>query len=123
MDAFIPVLGHALKMFQFNFLNRHGYISTVVLLLIFKFPFRFGFNSHGLVPALIALRFDLAAPTRPIAFLFFASNMLVKRHSYFLALGFLTGVGVMGNMGLLLVIPSLLETIVASRIYFNCCLS
>ena len=51
--------------------------------------------------SLIALRFDLAALTRRIAFFLFTYNMLLKIHSDILALGFLTGVGVMGYMGLL----------------------
>ena len=46
--------------------------------------------------------------------------MLVKRHSDFLALGFLNGVDVMGDMGLLLVNTSRLETIVSSIISLNC---
>ena len=69
--------------------------------MIFDFPFRFGFNAHVVVPALIAMRFDLAALTRWIAVLFLTSNMLVKRHSDFLTLGLLTGVGVMVDLGML----------------------
>ena len=46
--------------------------------------------------------------------------MLVNRHSDFQALGFLTGVDVMGDIGLLLVNISGVETIEASRIYLNC---
>ena len=70
---------------------------------IFDFSFHFVFFSHSVVPALIDLRFDLAAMNLRIEKLFFTSNMLVKIHSDFLALGFLTGVGVMGSLGLLLV--------------------
>ena len=44
--------------------------------------------------------------------------MSVKRHSDFLALGFLTGVRVTGDLGLFLVDPSRLEAIAASMIYF-----
>ena len=46
--------------------------------------------------------------------------MLVKRHSDFLSLGFLTSVGVMGDLGLLLENPSEIENIAALRIYLNC---
>ena len=67
--------------------------------LIFEFPFRF--FPHTVVPDFITLRFDLVDPNRQIADLFFTSNMFMKRRSDFLALCFLTGVGVMGYMGLL----------------------
>ena len=59
----------------------------------FLFTFRFCSISHGVFPDLIALRFDLESLTRRLTVLFFTYNMLVKRHSYFLALCFLTGVG------------------------------
>ena len=91
--------------------------------LIFEFHFRFGFNVHGVVPYLIALRFDLEAPTQQVAVLFFTSKMLVKRHSDFLAFGFLTGVDIMVYTGMLSVNPSVVETISASRISLNCCWS
>ena len=54
---------------------------------------------------------------------FFTSNMLVKINSDFLEHHFFTGVDVMGDMGLLLVNPSGVETISASRISLNFCLS
>ena len=79
--------------------------------------------SHGVVIDLIALRFDLAAPTWRIAVFFFMYNMLVKIHSDFLALGFLTGVTVMVYMGLLSVNPSGVETIAASITSLDCCWS
>ena len=88
--------------------------------MIFEFHFLFCFNAHGVVPYLIALRLDLSDTTRWVEVLFFISNMLVKRHSDFLALGFLTGVYVVVDMGLLLVNPSGVETIAASRISLNC---
>ena len=47
--------------------------------------------------------------------------MLVKRQSDFLALGLLTGVGVMGDLGLLSMNPSGVETTAASRISLSCC--
>ena len=49
------------------------------------------------------------------------TKILVNRHSYFRARGFLTGVDVMGDIGLLLVNPSGVETIAASRISLNFC--
>ena len=49
--------------------------------------------------------------------------MLVKIHSDFIALIFLNGVGVMGDLGLLLVNPSGVETIATSIISLNCCWS
>ena len=70
---------------------------------IFEFSFRFFFNSHGVVPYLIALHFYLSDPTLRVAVLFFASNVLVKIPIDFLALVLLTGFYVMGYMGLLLV--------------------
>ena len=47
--------------------------------------------------------------------------MLVKRHSGFLALGFLIGVDDLEDIVLTLVNPSGVKTMVASRISFNCC--
>ena len=45
--------------------------------------------------------------------------MLVKRHSGFLALGFLIGVDDLEDIVLTLVNPSGVKTMVASRIYLN----
>ena len=59
---------------------------------IFEFPIRFGYNARGLVPYLIALRLDLEPPNRQLAIFLFTPNMLVKKHSDFLALGLSTGV-------------------------------
>ena len=68
------------------------------------------------------MRFDLAAPNRWVAVFFFKSIILVKRHSDFLALSLLNGVGAMGDLGLLLVNLSGVETIAASRTSLNFCL-
>ena len=73
--------------------------------MIFEFYFHFGPNAHGVFSYLIALRFDLAAPNRRVAVFFYTYNILVKRHIYFLSLGLLNGVGVMGDLGLLSVNP------------------
>ena len=51
-----------------------------------------------MVSALIALHFDFEAPTWWIELFFFVSNMMVKRHSDFIALGLLNYVGFMGDM-------------------------
>ena len=82
------------------------YRDFFIWYLILKFNFRFGFNAHGVVTALIALRSDLEAPTQQILVFFFTSNMLVKIHSDFTALGLLSVGGVMGYLGLLSVNPS-----------------
>ena len=59
------------------------------------------------------LRFDFEAPTRSFALFFLTFNMLVKRHSDFLALGVLTGIDVMGTVGLLYVTSYGVDTISA----------
>ena len=64
----------------------------------------------------MALRFDFVATIQRFAVFCLTSNMLVKRHSYLLALGLLTDVHVIGTLGLLSVNPSGVDTIVASRI-------
>ena len=69
--------------------------------MIFESTFLFGFNAYVVVPYCNALRFYLEYLTRRVAVLFFTYNMLVKRHGDFIVLGFLTGVDVMGYMGLL----------------------
>ena len=83
--------------------------------------FLFGFNAHSVVPDLFALQFGLKCLNRLIAVLFFTYNMLVKRHSSFLALDSFNAICVMVNLGLLSVNPSGVETISASRISMNCC--
>ena len=93
----------------------------VYLIVDYESPFHFGFNYRGIFPALNNLWFDLANLTQQIAVFFFTSNMLVKRHSDFLAFIFLNGVGFMGYLGLLSNNHSVIETIAASRISLNCC--
>ena len=68
----------------------------------------------------LALRFSSSNLTISI---FFTSKVLVNIHSYFCALGFLNGDYVMGDIGMLLVNPSGVETIETSRIFLNCCWS
>ena len=69
------------------------------------------------------LRFDFAATKRRFAVLGLTSNMLVNKHSDFLALGLLTGVDVIGTLVLLSVTPSGVYTIAAYRISLRFCLS
>ena len=97
------------------------YRDLFIWWFIFELSFHFGFNSYGVVLGLIALRFYLSSPTWPVAVFFFTYNMVVKRHSDFPSLDLLTGVDVMGYMGLVSVNTSGVETIAASRISFNCC--
>ena len=75
------------------------------LVIDFEFTFRFGVNDHGVIIDLNTLRFYLAALNQQVVVLFFMSNMLVKRHSDFIALFFFAGFGIMGDLGLLLVNP------------------
>ena len=53
----------------------------------------------------MALSLDLSDTKRCFAVLGLTSNMLVNKHSDLLALGFLTGVDVIGTLGLLSVTP------------------
>ena len=46
----------------------------------------------------MALRQDFAARKRRLAVLGLTANMFVNKHIYFLALGFLTGVGGIGTL-------------------------
>ena len=83
-----------------------------------KSPLRFYFNAHVIFPNLIALRLDLEDLTQRVA-VSFTSKMLVNRNSDFRALSFLTGVDVIGDIGLSSVNPSGVDIITDSRISFN----
>ena len=63
------------------------------------------------------------SPTRRFAVFFLAFNMLVNKHSYLLALDFLTGVDDIGTLVISYVISSGVDTIAASRISFRFCSS
>ena len=65
------------------------------------------------------LPLDFAATKRRLAVVGLTSNIFVNKHSDFLALGFLTGVGVIWTLGLLSVNPSGVDSIAASIIYFK----
>ena len=71
----------------------------------------------------MALLLDSAATIRRFAVFGLTSNMLVKIHSTFLVLGFLTGVDVLGTLGLLSVTTSGVDTITASIISLRFCWS
>ena len=66
-------------------------------------------------------RVDFEATNRRLAVLGLTSNMFVNKHSDFLALGFLTGVDVIGELGILSVTPSVVNTIAASTIFLRFC--
>ena len=73
---------------------------TFGLLVDFLMPFSFFLFVRRLVPTLMALCFYFEATIRRFSVFCLTSNMLVKRHSDFLALGFLTGVFVVVTLGL-----------------------
>ena len=100
----------------------HAYRLHLICSFIFECHFGF-FLVHRLVPTFMVLRIDFAAPIRCFAVFFLTSNMLVKRHSDFLALGFLTDDDVIATLVLLSVTPSLVDTIAESRIYLRYCWS
>ena len=76
----------------------------------------FFFLVHRLLPTFLDLRLDFAAPTRRFSVLFLTFNMMVKRQSDFLALGFLTAVDVIVTLELSSVTSSGVDTISTSRI-------
>ena len=69
----------------------------------------------------MALRFGFEAQTRRFDVFFLTFNMLMKRYSDFLALGFLTGVDGIVKLGLSYVTSSGFYTISASRILLWFC--
>ena len=85
-------------------------------------PF-FIFLVHWLVPTIMALRFYFTSTIRRFAVFGLTSNMFANKHSYFLALGLLTGVDVIGTLRLLSVNPYVVDNIEASRISLIFCWS
>ena len=71
---------------------------------------------QNVLPSLVNLRFYLASPNLWTAVLCLTSNASKNRKSNFLALGFFTVTDWLGSIGLLLVNPSGVETIAASKI-------
>ena len=69
----------------------------------------------------MALRLDFAATKRRFAVLGLTSNMVVNKHNYFLALGFLTGVDFICTLVLLTVTPYGVDTRADSRISLRFC--
>ena len=69
---------------------------------------------------MIALRFDLAAPTRQTAVFFFIFKTSVNRRIYFFALHFLTIMGSPVDIELLSLKLLEVETIDASKISLKC---
>ena len=64
----------------------------------------------------MALRFDFASTIRQFSVFGLTSNILVNKHSDFLALGVLTGVDVIVTLVLFYVTPSGVDTTAASII-------
>ena len=71
----------------------------------------------------MALCFDFAATMQHFAVFGLTLNMLVNKHSGLLELGFLTGVYVIGTLGLLSMTPSGVDTIAESSISLRFCCS
>ena len=85
--------------------------------------FSFFLLVYRLLPTVMALRLDFAATIRCLAVFRLKSNMLVKRHSNFLELGFFTGVDAIGTLGLLSVTTSGVESVTYSIISLRFCWS
>ena len=73
----------------------------------------FSFLVHRLLLTFMALCLDFASTIIHFSAFYLTYNMLVKRHIDFLALGFLTGVDVIGKLGLLSMTPSRVDNISA----------
>ena len=84
-------------------------------------PFSFFCLSKGYYPISWLCVWAFAAEKRRFSVLGLTSNMLVNKPSHFLGLGFLTGVDVIGTLGLLWVNPSGGDSIAESRISLRFC--
>ena len=93
----------------------HAYRLRLICSLIFDCPFRFFLLVHRLLPTFMVLILNFAAPTRRFSVLFLTFNMVVNKHSYFPALGILTGDDVIVTLVLSSVTSSGVDTISASR--------
>ena len=115
-------------MFTYIFNNIIGALifkfnqALILSWFAFKFYFVF-FFFHYLVLTFMALRLDFAATIQRFYVFGLTSNMLVNKHSDFVALGFLTAVDVIGKLGLPYVNPSGVDTIAAYRISLRFCWS
>ena len=76
-----------------------------------------------ILPTFMAQRFDFADTILSSSVFGLTSNMLVNKHSDFLALGFLTGVDVIVTLVLLSVTPYVVYTIAESRTSLRFCWS
>ena len=105
-----------------NLWMMHNPVINRLLFMFINFwiPFLFLFQCPWFISIFnwLALRFSRSNSTESS---FFTSKMLVNRQSDFWARGFLTGVNVVGDIGLLSVNASGVETIESSRISLNCC--
>ena len=81
----------------------------------------FFFWVHRLLQTFIALRLNFEDTKRRFAVFGLISNMLVNKHSDFLALGFFTGVDVIGTLGMSYVTPYGVDSIAASIISLRFC--
>ena len=79
--------------------------------MVFLCLFLFVVLDHNTLADMIAFHFDLAAPTWQTAVLFLTSKTSVNRWSGFLAMHYLTVMGGPGDIGMLSVNPSVVETI------------
>ena len=82
-------------------------------------PFSFCFLGPQAITHFHGSEFLFCSYNTTFAVLFLTSNMLVNKHSDFLALGFLNGVDVIGTLVLSYFTPSGVDTIEASRIYLR----
>ena len=84
--------------------------------MVFIFPSIFGILDHNIMPFLVYLCFDLAAPNLRTSVFCFTSKTSENWRSYFLALVFLIVTDGPGDNVMLLVSPLGVETIAASMI-------
>ena len=96
---------------------------TFDLLIDFWMHFSFVFLVRRLLPTFVAFRLDFASTKRRFAVFGLTSNMLVNKHSGFLALGFLTGVDAIGTLGISYVTSYWVDSIAASIISLRFCWS
>ena len=116
----------SLELYQFFFLFFKIEYNCKGLLWpadFFIWPRIFKWIEHNILPALIALCFYLSAPNLHKSVLCLISNALKNRQIDFLALNYFTVTYFLGDIWLLLVNPSGMETIAASVIALYCCWS
>ena len=87
-----------------------NYKELFTHLFILACPCLFGLLDHSMLSALIFLRSDFTVTNLRTEVLFLTSNNSVNWYSYFLALGFLRVADGPGDIGLLSINPSVMET-------------